>query len=182
MTSCESVDMQLADLSQYVRLMQGCDILQGVHVYHGNGWWRVEGFGLEDGRDVWYARKAGTASESPETSITYDDGRAYPAIPDIAPVQFRDGDVVATEWPDRDLIHVREAYRRELPGKAAEEYARPVAGLFMRRMTDEGEYRYDPVDPAVQGISGDVSLLEGLDLILEWEPVDLDKILKEMTR
>ena len=182
MSNAERVDQQLPDLSQYVRLMQGCDILQGMHVYHGNSWRRVEGLGQEGGRDVWYAREAGTVSESPETSIAYDDERTYPAISGIAPVQFQDGDVVATEWPDRDLIYVRKAYRRELAGKAREEYSHPIAGLFMRRMTDDGEYRYDPVDPVVQGVSGDVSLLEGLDLILEWEPIDLGKILAEINR
>lgn len=182
MSNCESVDLQLSDLSQYVRLTLGCDLIQGMYVYHGNSWRRVEGFGLEGGRDVWYVREAGTASESPETPIAYDDERTYPAISDIAPVQFRDGDVVATEWPDRDLIYVRKAYRREPAGKAREEYSRPIAGVFMRRMTDEGGYRYDPVDPVVQGVSGDVSLLEGLDLILEWETIDLGKILAEIAR
>ncbi len=182
MSNCESAALQLAELSQYVRLMQGCDIIQGMYVYHGNGWWRIGGFGQEGGRDVWHVREAGAGSGNLETAVFYDDERTYLAISDIAPVQFQDGDVVATEWPDRDLIYVRKAYRRELAGKAREEYSQPIAGVFVRRMTDDGEYRYDPVDPIVQGISGDVSLLEGLDLILEWEPVDLGTILKEMAQ
>ena len=65
MSSHESVDLRLSDLSQYVRLMPGCDIIQEVHVYHGNGWWKIEGLGLEGGRDVWYAREAGTDPGSP---------------------------------------------------------------------------------------------------------------------
>lgn len=182
MSNGERVDLRLLDLSQYVSLVQGCDILQGMHVYHGNSWQRVEGFGQEGGRDVWYVREAGTASESPETSIAYDDDRTYPAISDSAPVQFLDGDVVDTEWPDRDLIYVRKAYRRELAGKAREEYSQPISGVFMRRITDDGEYQYDPVDPVVQGVSGNVSLLEGMDLILEWEPIDPVKILAEVAR
>ena len=173
-------DDRLSDLSEYILLKRGRDIIADAILYHGDCWWKVLGNGTEMGREVLYVKKAGGAVlGAEEVKIPIDDAKAYLTVMEDAPLQFRDGDLVSTEWPDKDLIYVDKALRKSGPGRDGAYEKGEVHGLFALRYDRDGDRYYAPVDPEDQGIDSGWILMEHYDLILEWRPVNLAAVLGE---
>lgn len=171
---------RLIDLSQYIVLKRGSDIIADAIIYHGDCWWKVLGNGFADGTDIIHAEKAGSPRhDAEEVTIPIDDAKTYPTVPEGAPLQFRDGDLISTEWPDKDLIYVDKALRKDVSRRDGLFEKDEVHGLFARRYDSDGDCYYAPVEAEDQGIDGDWILEEHLDLILEWRPVDIAAVLRE---
>lgn len=173
-------DARLSDLSEYIFLKRGRDIIADAIIYHGDCWWEVLGNGTEMGREVLYVKKAGGAEYgAEEVKIPIDDAKTYPAILEGAPLQFRDGDLISTEWPDKDLIYVDRALRRAATKRDGVFEKGEVHGLFARRYDSDGDCYYAPVEAGDQGIDKNWMLMEHYDVILEWRPVNITAVLKE---
>lgn len=173
-------DARLIDLSKSIFLMRGSDIIADVIIYHGDCWWKVLGNGTTMESEVLYAKKAGSLRhDAEEVTIPIDDAKAYLTVPEGAPLQFRDGDLISTEWPDKDLIYVDKALRKAATKRDGVFEKDEVHGLFVRRYDSDGDCYYAPVEPRDQGIDKGWMLLEHYDLILEWHPVDIAAVLRE---
>lgn len=173
-------DIRLSDLSKYVFLKRGSDIIADAIIYHGDCWWKVLGNGTSESGDVLYAEKAGSLRhDAEEVTIPIDDVRTYLVVLEGAPLQFRDGDLISTEWPDKDLIYVDKALRKAATKRDGVFEKDEVHGLFARRYGSDGDCYYAPVEPEDQGIDSHWVLMESYDLILEWRPVNIAAVLRE---
>ena len=172
-------DIRLIDLSQHICLKRGSDIIADAILYHGDCWWKVLGNGTTMESEVLYAEKAGSLRhDAEEVTIPIDDDRTYLTVMQGAPLQFRDGDLISTEWPDKDLIYVDKALRKAATKRDGVFEKDEVYGLFARWYDSDGDCYYAPVEPEDQGIDKRWMLMEHYDLILEWRPVDIAAVLK----
>lgn len=81
------------------------------------------------------------------------------------------------EWPDHDLIYVRDARRRHAQVGSEER----VFGIFSRRYDSDGNEYFYPVERRAQAGVKPCRLLDPeYDLILDWEPVDVEDLLERM--
>lgn len=173
-------DVRLIDMSQYISLKRGIDIIDDAIIYHGDRWWKVLGNGSYDPGLFVYAEMAGSIAIDPEkVKIPIDDAKTYLVVPEGAPLQFRDGDLISTEWPDKDLIYVDKALRKDVSKRAGIYEKDEMHGLFVRRYDSDGGCYYAPVEAEDQGIDSSWLLLEGMDIILEWRPVNIAAVLRE---
>lgn len=80
------------------------------------------------------------------------------------------------QWPEGDLIYVRNARRRHV-SRGAEDR---IFGIFALHYDEDGNSYYYPVDRERQpGVQSYWLLDPRYDLILDWEPVDVAKLLEE---
>lgn len=173
-------DARLIALSKSIFLSRGSDIIANAIIYHGDCWWKVLGNGTTAGSEILYAEKAGGAEYgAEEVKIPIDDAKTYLTVLEDAPLQFRDGDLIPTEWPDKDLIYVDKALRKAATERDGVFEKDEVRGLFARRYDSDGDCYYAPVEAEDQGIDKSWVLLEHYDLILEWRPVDIAAVLRE---
>lgn len=173
-------DYRLSELSGYIFLKRGSDIIADAIIYHGDCWWKVLRNGGSDGGEVLYVAKAGSIRyDAEEVTISIDDAKTYLTVLEGAPLQFRDGDLISTEWPDKDLIYVDKAICRAVAGRDCLYEKDEVHGLFARRYDSDGGCYYVPVEAEDQGIDKRWMLLENYDLILEWRPVNIAAVLRE---
>lgn len=85
----------------------------------------------------------------------------------------------AEEWPDHDLIYVRDARRRHVQTGSDER----VSGIFSRRYDSDGNEYFYPIERRAQaGVQPHWLLDPEYDLILDWEPVDVADLLERMQR
>lgn len=173
-------DLRLIDLSQNIFLKRGSDIIADAIIYHGDCWWKVLGNGTTMESEVLYAEKAGSLRhDAEEVTIPIDDARTYLTVLQGSPLQFRDGDLISTEWPDKDLIYVDKALCKAATTRDGVFEKDEVHGLFSRRYDSDGGCYYVPVEAEDQGIDKCWMLLENYDLILEWRPVNIAAVLRE---
>lgn len=173
-------DIRLSDLSRYIFLKRGSDIIADAIIYHGDCWWKVLGNGTTLESEVLYAEKAGSLRyDAEEVTIPIDDSKTYLTVLGGAPLQFRDGELISTEWPDKDLIYVDKALRKEATKRDGVFEKGEVHGLFARRYDSDGDCYYAPVEAEDQGIDKSWMLMEHCDLILEWRPVNIAAVLEE---
>lgn len=173
-------DPRLIDLSQYISLRRGSDIIADAIIYHGDCWWKVLGNGTKAGSEVLYAEKAGSVRyDAEQVTIPIDDARTYLTVPEGAPLQFSDGDLISAEWPDKDLIYVDKALRKAATKQDGVFERDEVHGLFARRYASDGDCYYAPVEADDQGIDKNWMLMEHYDIILEWRPVNIAAALRE---
>lgn len=173
-------DIRLINLSKYIRLKRGSDIIADAIIYHGDCWWKVLWNGFSGGTDIIHAEKAGSASyDAEEVTIPIDDDKLYLTIQEGAPLQFHDGDLIPVEWPDKDLIYVDRALRKAATRRDGVFEKDGVHGLFARRYDSDGDCCYAPVEAEDQGINKNWMLLEHYDVILEWRPVNIAAVLRE---
>lgn len=173
-------EIRLSDLSSYIVLISGSNIIVDAIIYHGDCWWKVLGNGTTMESEVLYAEKAGSLRhDAEEVTIPIDDARTYLTVSEGAPLQFRDGDLISTEWPDKDLIYVDKALRKAATKRDGVFEKDEVHGLFARRYDSDGDCYYAPVEADDQGIDKNWMLMEHYDLILEWRPVNIAAVLKE---
>lgn len=173
-------DLRLIDLSKNILLKRGSDIIADAIIYHGDCWWKVLGNGTTMESEVLYAEKAGSLRhDAEEVTIPIDDARTYLTVMQGSPLQFRDGDLISTEWPDKDLIYVDKALRKAATTRDGVFEKDEVHGLFSRRYGSDGGCYYAPVEAEDQGIDKRWMLLENYDLILEWRPVNIAAVLRE---
>lgn len=173
-------EIRLSDLSSYIVLIHGSDIIANAIIYHGDCWWKVLGNGTTMESEVLYAEKAGSLRhDAKEVTIPIDDAKTYLTVIQGAPLQFRDGDLISTEWPDKDLIYVDKALRKAATKRDGVFEKDEVHGLFARRYDSDGDCYYAPVEADDQGIDKNWMLMEHYDLILEWRPVNIAAVLKE---
>lgn len=173
-------DDRLIDLSQYIFLRRGRDIIADAIIYHGDCWWKVLGNGTTMESEVLYAEKAGSIRyDAEEVKIPIDDDKTYLTVPEGAPLQFHDGELISTEWPDKDLIYVDKAIRRAVTGRDGLSEKDEVRGLFARRYDSDGDCYYVPAEAEDQGIDKNWMLIEHYDLILEWRPVNIAAVMRE---
>lgn len=181
MSSSEYVsDSQLIALSKSIFLRLGSDIVADAIIYHGDCWWKVLGNGATAESEILYVEKAGsTEYDVEEVKIPIDDAKTYLTVLEGSPLQFRDGDLISTEWPDKDLIYVDKAIRRTVTGRDGLFEKDEVHGLFARRYDSDGDCYYAPVEAEDQGIDKSWMLIENYDLILEWRPVNIAAVMRE---
>lgn len=173
-------DIRLIDLSQNIVLKRGSDIIADAIIYHGDCWWKVFGNGTTLESEVLYAKKAGSLRhDAEEVTIPIDDSKTYLTVLEGAPLQFRDGDLISTEWPDKDLIYVDKAIRKAATTRDGVFGKDEVHGLFARRYDADGDCYYAPVEAEDQGIGKNWMLMEHCDVILEWRPVNIAAVLRE---
>lgn len=173
-------DSCLIDLSRYIYLKRGSDIIADAIIYHGDCWWKVLGNGTTMESEILYAEKAGSIRyDAEEVTIPIDDSKTYLTVMEGAPLQFRDGDLISTEWPDKDLIYVDKALRSGLSKRDGVFEKDEVHGLFARRYDSDGDCYYAPVEAEDQGIDNNWMLMEHYDVILEWRPVNIAAVLRE---
>ena len=173
-------EIRLSDLSSYIVLIHGSDIIANAIIYHGDCWWKVLGNGTTMESEVLYAEKAGSLRhDAEEVTIPIDDAKTYLTVMQGSPLQFRDGDPISTEWPDKDLIYVDKALRKAATKRDGVFEKDEVHGLFARRYDSDGDCYYAPVEADDQGIDKNWMLMEHYDLILEWRPVNIAAGLKE---
>ena len=173
-------DIRLIGLSRHILLRRGSDIIADAIIYHGDCWWKVLGNGTTLESEVLYAEKAGSLRhDAEEITIPIDDSKTYLTVMQGSPLQFRDGDLISTEWPDKDLIYVDKALRKAATTRDGVFEKAEVHGLFARRYDSGGDCYYAPVEAEDQGIDGRWMLMEHYDLILEWRPVNIAAVLRE---
>lgn len=173
-------DIRLSDLSTHISLKRGSDIIADAIIYHGDCWWKVLGNGTTMESEVLYAEKAGSLRhDAEEATIPIDAAKAYLTVLEGAPLQFHDGELISTEWPDKDLIYVDKALRKAAATRDDVFEEDKVHGLFVRRYGSAGDCYYVPVEPEDQGIDSHWVLMEHYDLILEWRPVNISAVLRE---
>lgn len=173
-------DARLTDLSQHIFLKRGSDIIADAIIYHGDCWWKVLRNGRSDGSAFLYAEKAGSLlCGAEEAKIPIDDAKTYLTADEGSLLQFRDGDLISTEWPDKDLIYVDKAFRKADTKRDGIFEKDEVHGLFARRYDSDGDCYYAPVEAEDQGIDKNWMLMEHYDLILEWRPVNIAAVLRE---
>lgn len=173
-------DSCLIDLSRYIYLKRGSDIIADAIIYHGDCWWKVLGNGTTMESEILYAEKAGSIRyDAEEVTIPIDDSKTYLTVMEGAPLQFRDGDLISTEWPDKDLIYVDKALLKAATKRDEVFEKGEVHGLFARRYGSDGDCYYAPVEAEDQGIDKNWMLMEHYDVILEWRPVNIAAVLRE---
>ena len=173
-------DIILAGMSENIFLKRGIDIIADAIIYHGDCWWKVLGNGTTLESEVLYAEKAGSLRHDAETvTIPIDDAKTYLTAQAYSPLQFRDGDLISTEWPGKDLIYVDKALRKAVTKRDGDPEGVEVHGLFARRYDSDGNCYYAPVEAEDQGIDKSWMLMEHCDLILEWRPVNIAAVLRE---
>ena len=173
-------DSCLIDLSRYIYLKRGSDIIADAIIYHGDCWWKVLGNGTTMESEILYAEKAGSIRyDAEEVTIPIDDSKTYLTVMEGAPLQFRDGDLISTEWPDKDLIYVDKALLKDVSTRDGLYEKDEVHGLFARRYDSDGDCYYAPVEADDQGIDKNWLLMVHYDLILEWRPVNIAAVLRE---
>ena len=173
-------NIRLIGLSEYIFLKRGSDIIADAIIYHGDCWWQVLGNGTTTKSEVLYAEKAGSLRhDAEEVTIPIDDAKTYLTVLEGSPLQFRDGDLISTEWPDKDLIYVDKALCKSATTRDGVYEKDEVHGLFARRYDSDGDCYYAPVEAEDQGIDKNWMLVEHYDLILEWRPVNIAAVLRE---
>lgn len=173
-------DIILTGMSENILLQRGSDIIADAIIYHGDCWWKVLGNGTTLESEVLYAEKAGSIRyDAEEVTIPIDDSKTYLTVSRGAPLQFRDGDLISTEWPDKDLIYVDKALRKAATTRDGAFEKDEVHGLFIRRYDSDGDCYYAPVEAEDQRIDKTLRLMEHCDLILEWRPVNIAAVLRE---
>ena len=173
-------DSCLIDLSRYIYLKRGSDIIADAIIYHGDCWWKVLGNGTTMESEILYAEKAGSIRyDAEEVTIPIDDSKTYLTVLEGSPLQFLDGELISTEWPDKDLIYVDKALLKDVSKRDGLYEEDEVHGLFSRRYDSDGDCYYAPVEADDQGIDKNWLLMEHYDLILEWRPVNIAAVLRE---
>lgn len=144
-------------------------------VLHDSRWWRVTGEKYpEMALELEIAGPSGTGY--PETAVLAGDESALTVVASVTSgLQFIDGALQDVPWPRLDLIYVRRARRRRGSLSGDEE----VYGIFSLRYPEGGGTYYAPVDQDLQpGVASHRLLDPRYDLILDWEPVDVDDLLE----
>lgn len=142
-------------------------------------WWRIVGSDEgPSGDEVVELEIAGPSD--PLNVETFDltaPGDAVVAYADaMTRLQFRDGELLETLWPDRSIIYIRDARRRGI----GEDQSEKVHGIFILRYGVDGEEYYYPADSEEQPeVSPRWLLFRGGDLILDWEPVNVADLLTQ---
>lgn len=153
---------------------------QSEYVLHCSRWWLVrEAADSSEGLEAFILEIAGPRDpKNPETDILTgraDDLVIYAGAG--AGLQFQSGVLQGVLWPDSDLIYVRSARRRSMWSGIDE----MVSGLFSRRYDSDGDAYYAPVDPESQPeVQAHWILDPEYDLILDWELVDVSRLLEEL--
>lgn len=148
-------------------------------VLHDSRWWMVTGYAYpETGAGLELEIAGPSDPRKPETSRLFgDEGSLVVATSDRTGLQFVDGVLQDVPWPVFDLIHVRDARARGLRSDPSER----VYGVFILRYGEDGDPYYVPADREFQpGVSSSWVLRPGRDLILDWEPVDVDDLLERL--
>lgn len=147
-------------------------------VLHDSLWWMVTGdTSPEEGGMVLELEIAGPSeSRTPKTSRLLGDEASLTVVTSTRMgCQFVDGVLQDTPWPGFDLIHVRDARERGL-GAVPDER---VHGIFILRYGEDGDPYYVPADRDRQpGVASSWVLRPGRDLILDWEPIDVTRLLE----
>lgn len=170
-------------LSKRIRLERLEDVaLSSGYVLHDSRRWRVMGGAPSEGgenAEGVYLEIAGSSDPlHPESGRLDGLGGDLAVYADPwAGLQFRDGALLDTPWPGRDLIYIRDARRRGV-GAGPEE---KVHGIFSLRSDSDGGDYYAPVDQEYQpGAASTRYLFPDCDLVLDWEPVDVADPLFQM--
>lgn len=146
-------------------------------VLHDSRWWRVTEYTyLETGVSLELKIAGPSDPSKPETlSLFGNEDALAVTTSDQRGLQFVDGVLQDVPWPGFDLIHVRDARARGL-GSAPHER---VHGVFILRYEEGGDPYYVPADREFQpGVASSWVLRPDRDLILDWEPIDVAKLLE----
>lgn len=174
-----SDERRVAALGRHIYLKRLRDVLpQDDYVLHDSRWWRViEEKYPEMAYDLEIAAPSGP--DGPETATLAGDEEELTVVaPAFSGLQFRDGVLLDVVWPTTELIYVRDARRRKGWETPSDER---VFGIFSRHYGPEGASYYTPVDPALQpGVSPTWRLDRLEDLILDWEPVRVADLLRQI--
>ena len=152
----------------------------GGYLYFADRWWSIEGFEEgSSGGEVIELELAGPSEPLNVETFTLaapgDDVCLY--ADELSGLQFRDGELLSTPWPDRSIIYVKDARLRGIGSDPSE----VVRGIFILRYGSDGEQYYAPADSADQpGMRSSWHLYRGWDLILNWKPVDVADLLTRM--
>ena len=173
----ENDDERLLALGNRIGLKRLEDVIDSEgYVLHSSTWWRVCGPSTSEAVDLEIAGPSdllhpltSTLSGSPADLVIYVDGAAR--------LQFQEGVLLDTPWPDGDLIYVAEARLRGIGNDPYE----PVHGIFALRFEEDGSSYYVPVDPEFQPeVASSWVLYPERDLVLDWSPVDVYDLLSRM--
>lgn len=174
----ETDDDLIEDLSERIVLKRLEDVIPGEdYVLHASYWWRV--VRADWGTSVLYLEIAGPSGQgNPATAVLVrDEGDLVVTSPASSDLQFQDGTLLDVPWPHGDLIYVKDARRRG----DWEDLEERVFGIFSRRYGPDWEPYYAPADRERQpGAPLSGHLFPGSYLILDWVPVDVAALLKEM--
>lgn len=178
----DSRDELVEALSKLIRLKHLEDVQPGEDiVQHGSRWWEV-GDVLDSGERLKVMLEiAGPSS----VKVSLETCEIFGAASDLTVVterslglQFSDGTLLETPWPEFDLIYVKDARRRLRALRGPEEN---VFGIFARRWDNDGGSYYCPVDPEFQpGVASDWVLDPRFDVILDWKPVEVCDLLSRL--
>ena len=171
-----------SDLTEIMGAQIGLKRLEDIvpdedYVLHASYWWKV--VRADWGTAVLYLEIAGPGSAgNPETAVLVrDEGDLVVTTSASSELQFHNGELLSVPWPHCSLIYVKNARRRGAGVDPGEE----VSGIFALRHDSYGEPYYAPIDQEVQpGVASDWLLFPGIDLILDWEPVDVADLLERM--
>ena len=171
-------DYELVEsLGKRIGLKRVEDVIPGEdYVLHASYWWKAVGeVGATGALELEIAGPADPVW--PETAILVEDGGSLVVTSSAdSGLQFQDGVLLDVPWPCCGLIYVKNARRRGIGNDPAER----VFGIFTLRYDSDGDTYYAPVDQEMQpGVSSDWFLYPGVDLILDWEPVDVADLLRE---
>ena len=149
------------------------------YILHASKWWRVLGERYpEMAYDLEIAGYSGHTS--PETDVVGGGAPDFVVVSAVsAGLQFRDGAIYEVPWPCCELIYVKDARRR----RAGADPDERVFGIFSRHYDSDGDPYYAPIDQEMQpGVSSGWFLDPRVDLILDWEPVDVAGLLERMRK
>lgn len=183
MSTCrayETDDELIEALSEHIVLKRLEDVIPDEdYVLHASYWWRVVGELGETGA-LELEISGPSDSSNPETAaLVGDEDDLVVTASDASGIQFQDGTLLDVPWPDCDLIYVKDARCRRLGAWGGLE--EKVYGIFSRRYGPDWEPYYAPVDRERQpGAPLSGHLFPGSYLILDWVPVDVAALLKEM--
>lgn len=170
-------DELVESLGKRIGLTRLEDVLpEDDYVLHVSRWWRVLG---ETGkRPALELALAGPVDPlKAESSILVGDaGDLVITTPVSSGLQFQDGKLLDVPWPCCGLIYVKNARMRGIGSDPDEQ----VFGIFALRYDSDGSPYYAPVDQEMQpGVASTWVLDPRLDLILDWEPVNVAALLLE---
>ena len=150
------------------------------YLLYDSRWWRIAGSTTDStGDEVVELDIAGPSDPlNFETSDLVAPGDSLVSYTDaMTRLQFRDGELLETLWPDRSIIYIQDARRRGI----GEDQSEVVHGIFILRYGADGDAYYSHADSSEQpGARSHWLLFKGWDLILDWKPVDVSELLSWM--